>query len=505
MALQFRFDNSYARLPGRFHARQPPVPVAAPSLLAVNDALAQSLGLDPAALSEPDGVAVLAGNAVPAGADPLAQAYAGHQFGGWVPQLGDGRAVLLGEVVDTEGTRRDIALKGAGRTPFSRGGDGRAWIGPVLREYLVGEAMHALGIPTTRALAAVATGETVLREHGPLPGAVLTRVASSHVRVGTFQYFAARRDTEALHLLARHVTGRHYPQAEGTLALLEAVVAAQARLIAAWMSVGFVHGVMNTDNMSVAGETIDYGPCAFLDGYHPDTVFSAIDGYGRYAYARQPEIALWNLAQFASCLLPLIEEESTGGGADAAVARATQAIDRFRDLYQKAWLAAFRSKLGLATAGDGDAALVSSLLDRMAAERADFTATFRTLPVWGQTADPASGSAAGGDARPADAASGGAGPHDAPDWATGWLADWSARLAGEGTDPAARSAAMAAVNPAVIPRNHNVEAVIEAAAGGDMSPFHALLGAVTRPFEAAAGFSEPPRAGQAVTQTFCGT
>ncbi|MBS0564210.1 MAG: YdiU family protein, partial [Proteobacteria bacterium] len=293
--MTIRFDNSYARLPDRFFVRQAPVPVAAPALIAVNEDLARRLGLDPAALaSDP---ALLTGNRLPEGAEPIAQAYAGHQFGGWVPQLGDGRALLLGEVIAPDGARFDLALKGSGQTAFSRRGDGRAWVGPVIREYILSEAMSALGVPTTRALAAATTGETILRE-GPRPGAVLMRVASSHIRVGTFQYFAARQDRDALAALVAHVIARHYPQADRPLALMGAVMERQARLIARWMALGFIHGVMNTDNMAVSGETIDYGPCAFMDGYDPRKVYSSIDQFGRYAYGNQPNIALWNLAQF---------------------------------------------------------------------------------------------------------------------------------------------------------------------------------------------------------------
>ncbi|PKP73787.1 MAG: YdiU family protein [Alphaproteobacteria bacterium HGW-Alphaproteobacteria-6] len=467
------FDNSYARLPGRFFARQPPVPVAAPRLLAVNHALAARLGLDGDALERPDWVAVFAGNRLPEGAAPLAQAYAGHQFGGWVAQLGDGRALLLGEVVAPDGARFDIQLKGAGPTPFSRRGDGRAWLGPVLREYTLCEAMAALGVPTTRALAAVATGETVWREAG-LPGAVLTRVAASHVRVGTFQYFAAREDTEALRLLVDHVIARHYPQAGDAAGLLDAVVAAQARLIAAWMSFGFIHGVMNTDNMAVSGETIDYGPCAFMDDYHPDRVFSSIDQFGRYGYANQPAAALWNLAQFASSLLPLM------GGA-AAVEPATEAIHRFTPIHEAARLARFRAKIGLATEAAGDGALIERLLALMADQGADFTRVFAGL---------ADGTAAA--------------EFRDPSGFEAWARDWRARSAAE-ADPVA---VMAGANPRYIPRNHRVEEAIVAAVAGDLAPFHRLNGVLARPFDdhpGAEALQAAPRPDQAVRQTFCGT
>ncbi|MBE3638622.1 protein adenylyltransferase SelO [Mangrovicoccus algicola] len=475
MTLHIPFDNSYGRLPDRFYARQPAEPVRAPGLIRVNDALALQLGIDPAALASPEGLEVLAGNRVRDGADPLAQAYAGHQFGGWNPQLGDGRAILLGEVVDCNHQRRDIQLKGAGRTPFSRMGDGRAWLGPVIREYLVSEAMHAMGVPTTRALAAVSTGETVLREQGPLPGAVLTRVASSHIRVGTFQYFAARGDAEAVALLADHVRARHYPGADGALELLGEVVAAQARLVADWMALGFIHGVMNTDNCHVGGETIDYGPCAFMDIYKAGKVFSSIDHHGRYAYAAQPGIAAWNLAQFATCLLPLIHADS-----DRAVALATEAVHRFPDLYEAAFLAKFRGKLGLVTAEEEDWGLVLGLLSAMETGRADFTNTFRAL---------AGGDPAGAFANPAPLGD--------------WLAQYRARLDRQG---GADTAMMARCNPAVIPRNHLVEEAIAAAVAGDLDPFSALLAAVTDPYAAPpAGFDLPPQPGQEVLRTFCGT
>ena len=475
MTLLIAFDNSYARLPGRFFVRQAPVPVASPALIAVNEPLARNLGIDPGALALPEGVAMLAGNALPPGAEPIAQAYAGHQFGGWVPQLGDGRAVLLGEVVAPDGTRFDIQLKGAGQTPFSRRGDGRAWVGPVIREYLVSEAMAALGVPTTRALAAVTTGETVWRETG-LPGAVLARVAASHIRVGTFQFFAARSDTEALQLLTDHVIARHYPAADGPLGLIAAVTGAQARLIARWMALGFIHGVMNTDNMAVSGETIDYGPCAFLDGYHPATVFSSIDAYGRYAYGNQPQIALWNLAQFASCLLPLI-----GGGEARAVEDATAAIDRFRDIYQCEWLRLFRAKIGIRGGEDGDLALIEGLLKLMAQDRADFTRVFRGL--------------ADGTARDEFV--------DREGFDV-WSDDWRKRIARE----SGAEAVMAAANPALIPRNHRIEEAIQAAVAGDLAPFRRLHAALSRPFDLSAGDADLARApveDERVLRTFCGT
>ena len=474
MSPQFAFDNSYARLPERFFTRQPPHPVSAPGLIRINADLAQELGLDPDALSQGDGLAILAGNHTPEGAAPLAQVYAGHQFGGWSPQLGDGRALLLGELMTPHG-RFDLQLKGSGPTPYSRMGDGRAWLGPVLREYIVSEAMHALGVPTTRALAAVSTGDIVLREHR-YPGAVLTRIARSHIRVGTFQYFAAHQDTDALQALCDHVIARHYPQATDALELLNAVVEAQANLIAQWMAVGFIHGVMNTDNMSVVGETIDYGPCAFMDRYHPETVFSSIDQFGRYAFARQPDIAVWNLAQLATALLPLMGERN------AAIETATTAVHQFAPLFADAWLAAYRAKLGLTTAQEGDGDLAQSLLDRMAQGQADFTNTFRALGQPGardQFTDPAA--------------------YDT------WAEVWQARLAQEGTTPAQALAQIAQTNPGVIPRTHRVEEAIAAALTGDYAVFHTLTEALQTPFVDNDVLARPPSKDEAITQTFCGT
>ncbi|MEL7461388.1 MAG: YdiU family protein [Pseudomonadota bacterium] len=469
MDLTFAFDNSFSRLPAGFFAALPPTPVAAPGLVAINAGLARALGLEADALASPQGIDMLAGNTVPDGAAPLAQAYAGHQFGGFVPQLGDGRAVLLGEILAPDGRRFDIQLKGSGRTPFSRGGDGRAWLGPVMREYIVSEAMAALGVPTTRALAAVTTGETVLRD-GPMPGAVLTRVAASHIRVGTFQFFAVRNETAALQTLTDHVIARHYRDAETALDMLNAVIAAQAQLVARWMGLGFIHGVMNTDNTTVSGETIDYGPCAFMDAYHPLKVFSSIDAHGRYAYARQPEVLVWNLAQLASALLPLIDPDQ-----ETAIERATEAVHRFPDLYAEAWLAEFRAKLGLARAEDSDKALIEQLLATMAEKGADFTNTFRALP-------------------------------DAP--FPDWHAKWAARLARERATPEDRRAALAAKNPAVIPRNHQIEAAIQAGVAGDYGPFHALNRVLSTPFDLAdtdRAFAAGPTPDEEVTQTFCGT
>ncbi|HEY7767049.1 protein adenylyltransferase SelO [Longimicrobium sp.] len=486
------FDSAYARLPDRFFARVTPTPVKAPRLIRVNAPLAVELGIDPEWLASEEGVAVLAGNRVPDSATPIATAYAGHQFGGFVPQLGDGRAILLGEVIDRGGTRRDVQLKGAGPTPYSRRGDGRAALGPVLREYLVSEAMQALGIPTTRALAAVTTGERVVRET-MLPGAVLTRVASSHIRVGTFQFFASRGDVEGTRTLADHVIARHYPHAAESehphLALLEAVVQAQAELIARWLLVGFVHGVMNTDNTSVAGETIDYGPCAFLDEYDPQAVFSSIDLYRRYAYGNQPAIAQWNLTRLAECLLPLL-----GDDADAAAEDAIQALEAFGPAFERAYQGGLQRKLGLSTERPGDAALAEDLLQAMAANLADFTLTFRGL------SEAAADEDADAEVRRL---------FNDPGAYDGWAARWRQRLAEEPGDAASRREAMLAVNPAFIPRNHRIEAVIRAAVDrDDFAPFEELLTVLSRPYDTQPDFArymEPPAAGERVTQTFCGT
>ncbi|MBW2191346.1 MAG: YdiU family protein, partial [Deltaproteobacteria bacterium] len=372
--LLFPFDNSFARLPERFFARLPPTPVSEPRLIRLNESLATQLGLSPERLITSEGLEVLSGNRVPESAEPLAMAYAGFQFGNWVPQLGDGRAILLGELIDRDGVRRDVQLKGAGRTPFSRNGDGRAGLGPVLREYIISEAMAALGIATTRSLAAVTTGEQIMRETDQ-PGAVLTRVAQSHIRVGTFQFFAGRRDVEAVRLLADHVIARHYPEASQAdnpiAALLGAVIERQAELIARWQLVGFIHGVMNTDNMSIAGETIDYGPCAFMDSYHPDTVYSSIDHRGRYAFGNQPSVALWNLGGLANALLPLIADDQ-----EVAVAMATELIHTFPDRFEHFYRPGLQRKLGLTDVRDDDVALAQDLLTRMAENAADFTLTF---------------------------------------------------------------------------------------------------------------------------------
>jgi len=492
MTVHFPFQNTYAALPDGFFARVAPTPVASPRLIKLNRPLATRLGLDPDRLESPEGAEILAGKRVPDGAEPIAMAYAGHQFGHFVPQLGDGRAILLGEVIDADGIRRDIQLKGSGPTPFSRRGDGRAALGPVLREYIVSEAMAALGIPTTRSLAAVVTGESVLRETA-LPGAVLTRVASSHIRVGTFQYFAARGDTEGVRRLADHVIARHYPGAANAErpyhALLQGVIARQAELVARWLLVGFIHGVMNTDNTSISGETIDYGPCAFMDAYDPAAVFSSIDEQGRYAYANQPRIALWNLTRLAECLLPLFSDDK-----EKAIEQAQLILGEFPEKFTAAYQAGLRQKTGLLTARDGDEALIQDLLDAMAKNQADFTLTFRALSeaafdaandqkVRQLFADPAT--------------------YDE------WAARWHKRIGDEPQSPAARQTAMRAVNPAFIPRNHRIEAVIEAAvAHDDFAPFEELLTVLSKPYEdqpALSAYAGAPAPHQRVLQTFCGT
>jgi serine/tyrosine/threonine adenylyltransferase len=489
-AVRLPLDNTYVRLPTQFYARVEPTPVARPRLIKLNRRLAVRMGLDPDDLASPQGVEVLAGNRVPEGAEPIAMAYAGHQFGHFVPQLGDGRALLLGEVIDRDGVRRDIHLKGSGRTPFSRGGDGRAAVGPVLREYIVSEAMAALGIPTTRALAAVATGEPVFRET-QLPGAVLARVASSHVRVGTFQYFAARGDTDAVRALADHVLTRNYPECleadQPYLALLEGVVARQAGLVAQWLLVGFIHGVMNTDNMSVAGETIDYGPCAFMDAYDPAAVFSSIDRSGRYAFANQPTIAHWNLTRLAETFLPILSDDAHKAREGAEVA-----LGGFAPGFEVAFHSGLRRKIGLFTERDADVSLIRDLLDGMAQNDADFTLTFRRL------ADAALGRDEAVRSLFID-----------PTVFDTWAGRWRERLEQEPQDADTRQSAMLAVNPAFIPRNHQVEAAIVAAVQrNDFDPFEQLLTVLERPYEdqpTFARYAEPPEPHERVLQTFCGT
>lgn len=491
----FAFDNTFARLPVHFYARLDPTPVAAPRIVKINVELARELGLDANALTSEHGVAVLAGNRVADGSEPIALAYAGHQFGHFVPRLGDGRANLLGELVSRNGQRYDVQLKGSGRTPFSRGGDGRAALGPVLREYIVSEAMAALGVPTTRALAAVTTGEQVLRDT-VLPGAVLTRVAASHLRVGTFQYFAARGDVDGLRVLADYAIVRHYPEAaqakEPYRALLEGVIARQAQLIAQWMLLGFIHGVMNTDNTSISGETIDYGPCAFMEAYDPAKVYSSIDHGGRYAYGNQPRVALWNLARLAESLLPVLRQES--GSEEAGLVAANEALSTFEPQFQSAHSAGLRRKLGLVVEREGDTALAENLLKCMAANHADFTLTFRRLcdAAAGPKGDP------GVRALFAD-----------PTAYDSWAAGWRRRLEEESADGQARSAAMRRVNPLFIPRNHLVEAALDAASlRQDFQPFEDLLAVISRPYDERPElerYSAPAHPEELVLQTFCGT
>ena len=484
------FSNSYAQLPEQFFTPQMPAIVAAPALVQFNHELAATLGLDIAAIENSGAANIFSGNRVPDGTAPIAAVYAGHQFGGFSPQLGDGRAILLGEVIDKHGIRRDIQLKGAGPTAYSRSGDGRAAIGPVLREYLLSEAMHALGIPTTRALAAVTTGEDIFRER-VLPGAVFTRVAASHVRVGTFQFFAARGDQDAVRQLAHYVIGRHFPEAASAanpiLALLEKIVAAQAVLIARWMHVGFIHGVMNTDNMAVSGETIDYGPCAFMDAYDPATVFSSIDRDGRYAYANQPRIARWNLARLAETLLPLLDADP-----DRAVAMASAAINAFSGLFEAHSVAGLRAKLGLEIEDDEDRGLIRALLEAMQQNQADFTLTFRRLADAAESPDKS--------------------PRDLfadPAACDAWMSLWRARLTREAATPEARAAAMRKVNPAFIPRNHKVEQALAAATEhADFQPFRDMLEVLSRPYEDQPGRDEyavPAPPSDRVFRTFCGT
>ncbi|WP_405235016.1 protein adenylyltransferase SelO [Lentisalinibacter orientalis] len=478
-----RLENSYARLPGHFYALVEPAPVPAPVLLAWNGPLAAELGLEELGGDEERLARLFGGNELPPGAEPIALAYAGHQFGRFVPQLGDGRAVLLGERVDISGRRRDIQLKGSGRTPFSRMGDGKSSLGPVIREYLVSEAMHTLGVPTTRALAAVATGERVFREEA-LPGGVFTRVAASHVRVGTFEYFAARGDADAVRTLADYAIDRHYPKVreeeEPLRAFYRGVVEAQARLVAHWMALGFIHGVMNTDNTAVSGETLDYGPCAFMDEFHYDKVFSSIDHYGRYAYGQQASIAQWNLARLADCLL-------SAGGDKAAL---EEELGRFPGLFEEEWLGRMARKLGLTTAGPDDADpsadliadLVGDWLAHLQREGLDYTLSFRELAAR-------------------------AGASDEPRFGEFELR-WRERLARQpGTADEVR-ASMEAENPLYIPRNHQVERAIRAAIGGDLSVFHELRGVLERPFEeqpGRSGYAEPPAPEERVVRTFCGT
>lgn len=487
------FDNSYARLSRQFYTRQLPEPVSSPALIRVNHDLAIHLGIDPLWLESEQGVDFIAGNFVPEDADPIATVYAGHQFGGWNPQLGDGRAVLLGEVVAADGVRYDIQLKGSGRTPYSRGGDGRAPLGPVLREYIVSEAMAVLGVPTSRALAAVSSGEKVFRE-GALPGAVLARVAQSHIRIGTVQYFASRQDHEALKMLVDHVIQRHYPQvAEAqnpVRAMLDGVVARQAALISQWQLLGFIHGVMNTDNMLLSGETIDYGPCAFMDAFDAAMVYSSIDHGGRYAYRNQPHIAHWNLSVLAQALLPLLDHDP-----EKALRSGQAAIDAFPARYMSAYQDGMLRKLGLLEKQTDDDVLIQDLLKLMQEENTDFTLTFRHLADLANPRTPPTETV-----RPI---------FKPPQAFDPWLERWRQRLGDDPQDATARQARMYAVNPVYIPRNHLVEEAIEAATRrDDFEPFNRLVDVLSRPGEfdpANMRFATPPLPEQIVRQTFCGT
>jgi serine/tyrosine/threonine adenylyltransferase len=484
MVMNILFDNSYVQLPERFFARQQPAAVPNPKLVRLNVGLAAQLSLNIDWLKSPAGVAMLAGNAMPQGAEPIAQAYAGHQFGGFVSQLGDGRAILLGEVVDADGARRDVQLKGSGRTPFSRDGDGKAALGPVIREYIVSEAMAALGVPTTRALAVVTTGESIARPNGLLPGAVFTRVAASHIRVGTFEYFRARNDVEALRLLADHAIARHYPDAAHAtrpyVALLESVAIAQADLIAQWMSLGFIHGVMNTDNTAISGETIDYGPCAFMDTFHPRRVYSSIDSSGRYAWANQPDIGLWNVTRFAETLLPLLSQDQS-----EATRIAEAALSGYTGRFHGQYIARFFAKLGLPP--EAPVELIQECFDLLALQEVDFTVFFRHLTrvASGADSDPLAAMFSNGE------------PFEK------WFAKWRSEA-----NPSKHLAEMRSANPVLIPRNHRVEQAIQSASRGDFALFHRLVDALVEPYAKHIEYADlemPPRPEEIVHQTFCGT
>lgn len=482
MPYSFLLESTYCKLPDVFFSKLSPTPVRQPELLIFNDKLAEQIGLNVSVMNEAERAQLLSGNLVPDGIEPFAQAYAGHQFGN-LTMLGDGRAILLGEHLTPSGQRLDLQFKGSGRTPYSRGGDGRAALGPMLREYVISEAMHALGIPTTRSLAVVATGETVYREN-ELPGAILTRIASSHLRVGTFEFASLHEDKAITQALLDYLINRHFPtikeKENQALALLEAVIEQQADLITHWMRVGFIHGVMNTDNMALSGETIDYGPCAFMDVFAPETVFSSIDHKGRYAYAKQPFIAQWNLARLAESLLPLMHDER-----EDAIGMAENSLNAFEQVYKAKWLAMMGSKLGLAEAKKEDENLITGLLDWMHANQADFTNTFRDLSQ-----------------------------EEIPDgelYATesfrAWHTRWQARL-GEEQEFESSLALRKSVNPAVIPRNHKVEEALQAGEEGDLKPFHELLKALQKPYEDGQHlkpYQAPPKPEEKVLQTFCGT
>jgi len=467
------FQNTFSKLPDTFYQSIHPTPVSNPKLIAFNHQLAKVLGIDSTDTTEL--AAIFSGNIVPSGAEPLAQLYSGHQFGHWAPQLGDGRAILLGEIIGIDGTRRDIQLKGSGRTKYSRMGDGRAWLGPVLREFTISEAMHHLGIPTSRALAAVATSDPVYREQGALPGAILTRIATSHLRIGTFQIFAARGEINHLKQLTEYAIERHYPDADGPMGLLRHVCDVQAKLVAQWMSVGFIHGVMNTDNCSISGETIDYGPCAFMDTYHPETVYSSIDQFGRYAYANQSKIIVWNLAQLATALI----QQCTAK--DAAIEEATDIIQKVPDLHENYWTKFFLKKIGITQKRKNDRELINSLLEIMADNQADFTNTFREL--------------SGADGRR---------HFKDPTIFDQWKEKWMNRLTYEETP----ESVMQSANPAFIPRNHRIEQMISSALADNFVPFETLSQVLSFPYQDQADhdqFKNPPKPDEVVQATFCGT
>jgi serine/tyrosine/threonine adenylyltransferase len=470
------FENSYSSLPSVLFKAVSSTPVVAPKLVAANDAYAPEIGLDKSWLHSPEALQALSGNAPLQNTLPVAMAYAGHQFGHWVPSLGDGRAILAGEIVGPDGIRRDLHLKGAGRTPYSRNGDGRATLGAMLREYIVSEAMHALGIPTTRSLAVVATGENIMRE-GLFPGAILTRVAKSHVRVGTFQYLSARQEDDAMRALADYEIARNFPHApngsERYLWLLSEAIARQASLIAKWMNVGFIHGVMNTDNMQVAGETIDYGPCAFMDTFHPQKVFSSIDQNGRYAWDKQPVIALWNLTRLAEALLPLFDADR-----ERAIALAQEELKKFMPAFEQAFEQGLLQKLGIMNRREGDAQFIAQTLQHMIDTDADFTLFFSNLSE--QSVTPSNE----------------------------WQAEWRKRLAEDNTDLATQHQTMRAANPIYVPRNHRIEQAITAANSGDFEPFNRLVKVLHKPFDRQpenAAYTEAPTAQEQVHETFCGT
>ncbi|MYM61833.1 YdiU family protein [Pseudomaricurvus sp. HS19] len=494
-AVHIPFDNLYVTLDERLFSHRHPTPVKQPGLIRVNDPLARLLGIDPQALQSAEGVNILAGNAVAEGSQPIATVYAGHQFGSWNPQLGDGRAILLGEVIGSDGLRYDVQLKGAGETPYSRMGDGRSPLGPVLREYIVSEAMYALGVPTTRALAAVTTGERVARDD-IFPGAILTRVARSHIRVGTFQFFGAREDWEAVRTLADHVIERHYPHISGSTApyleLLQTVVERQAQLIAQWQSIGFIHGVMNTDNMLVGGETVDFGPCAFMESYDPRTVFSSIDRQGRYAYANQPGIAHWNLAWLAQSLLPLLHPDEK-----TALELAGQALNVFPDLYNQHYTRLMCKKLGFEEPGEEPRALMIEFLTLLQQESLDFTLSFRVLADYLGSEEPAAGSV--GELYPL--------PFTLNDWLGRWRDELGVASMDSNQLQTLRQQ-LQSTNPVFLPRNHRVEEAIQAGNRGDFGPFHKLVDLLTKPFDFDPDHSEyifPAKPEEAVTRTFCGT